>query len=76
MDGKFYGGERRQEWDGWDERNKLTGDMIGIEDVKGMCERNRPDVLVCSCFCFSSILVVDYVLVFTLLGFRGCFEKS
>jgi hypothetical protein len=37
---------------GWDERNKLIGEMIGIEDVKEMCERNRPDVLVCTCLLF------------------------
>jgi len=43
-------------WDGMREGNKLIGEMIGIEDVKGMCERNRPDVLVCSCFFLLSWL--------------------
>ena len=36
-----------QEWD--EERFGWQADwfLIGIEDVKAMCERNRPDVLVC-----------------------------
>ena len=54
---------------------------LGIEDVKGMCERNRPDVLVCSWFFLEGGFFFFYpdcglCLAFAPLVFRVCFENS
>jgi hypothetical protein len=65
--GNFMVLEARVGWDGMREEQADWIKILGIEDVKGMCERNQPDVLVCACFFFCP--GCGLCLVFALLGF-------